>query len=113
MSVKLDAREALEFNGCVFETQIVDPKRHHEILQRLALRALAPIGARGTPSLPFEVRASTHRNFAVLFRIASSALSQKVSPPINLVRSHQTLNPISPRRSVSQSANVCPPDWRD
>jgi hypothetical protein len=35
--VKLNAQETLEFNGCVFETQVVDPKRHHEILQRLAL----------------------------------------------------------------------------
>jgi hypothetical protein len=35
--VKLDAQVALEFNGCVFEAQVVDPQRHHEILQRLAL----------------------------------------------------------------------------
>jgi len=56
--------------------------------------------------LVFEVRDSTYRNFAALFRMASSALSQKVSLPINFVRSHQTLNPISPRRSVSHSAKV-------
>lgn len=72
----------------------------------LLASACASWSSRSTPSLLFEVRDSTYRNFAVLFRIASSALSQKVSPPIYFVRSHQTLNRISPRRSVSQSANV-------